>query len=56
MSLISATNVYFPKVPSAIDIPVASEGTYDALIENVKASPYYQFLRDTFRLNDDTGE
>ena len=40
-----ATNIYFPKVPSAIDIPDRSREAIEVLSENVKSHPYYQFLR-----------
>jgi len=43
-----ATNLYFPKVLSAIDIPDSSRGAPDLLSENVKASPYYKFLKDVY--------
>lgn len=40
-----ATNLYFPKVPSALDIPDSSGSTTDALDENIKANTNYAYLK-----------
>jgi hypothetical protein len=40
-----ATNLYFPKVPSAIDIPDSSRNAPDLLAENVKAHSFYSALK-----------
>lgn len=40
-----ATNLYFPKVPSALDIPDSSVSTTDALDENIKANTNYVHLK-----------
>lgn len=43
-----ATNLYFPKVPSAIDIPDSSQGVADVHTENIKAHRSYGFLRERY--------
>ena len=43
-----ATNLYFPKVPSALDIPDSSFAAADPLIENITGHPFYTFLRQVY--------
>ena len=43
-----ATNLYFPKVPSAIDIPDTSHSAPDLVAENVRAHDYYKFLKNAY--------
>jgi hypothetical protein len=44
-----ATNLYFPKVPSAIDIPEGVEVAPDLLASNVKAHPFFPLLKKFFQ-------
>lgn len=43
-----ASNLYFPKVPSAIDIPEVFGNASDPLAENIKSHSYYPFLKTAF--------
>lgn len=43
-----ATNVYFPKVVSAIDIPDSSQSEPNLVAENVKGHSFYPFLRKAY--------
>lgn len=43
-----ATNLYFSKVPSALDIPDSSSKAPDPLLDNIKEHAYYRFLKAVY--------
>jgi ssDNA-binding Zn-finger/Zn-ribbon topoisomerase 1 len=48
-----ATNLYFPKVPSAIDIPDSSQNAPNLVVENVKAHDFYKILKSMYGATTD---